>query len=58
MKKPTDTRPASNAIRSTTAQELEREFYSTAAVIRENMQPIAKNTPRQETGRSTKPRRI
>jgi hypothetical protein len=58
MKNRSDTRPAARAIRSATAQDLEREFYNAEAVIRENMQPIVKDTPRQEKGRSTKPRKI
>jgi hypothetical protein len=58
MKNRSDPRPATNAIHSTTAADLEREFYSAAEVIRENMQPIVKDKPRQEKGRSTKPRKI
>ena len=58
MKNRSDTRPATRAIRSTTAQDLEREFYNTEAVIRENMQPTTKDRTRQEKDRSTKPNRI
>jgi hypothetical protein len=58
MKNRSDTRPATNAIRATTAADLEREFYNAAQVIAENATTQIKNTPRREKGRSTKPRKI
>lgn len=53
MKNRSDARPATRAIRSTTAAELEREFYGTAEDFeRELKNTTITNRPRQEKGRT------